>query len=350
MPLVANVFKSLKRFSNNSFYGALFDPNRLTLVFFKEGRAVCYAQEDIFLQGWGQNISETNLEALTNALELCISKCSEQEENKAQEIFWGVGGVGVVSNVVSVRQKKSESFKISKKFLLNLYEQMDQTSLNLALQNYYQNTGNDSPKLQKIFVETTDIKLDGQTFFNPIGQNAGTLEVEVFNAYALKNFVESLFRVSKIQKLELKSIVPAQYLIVKKLKEKMGSLFDATIINLYSNFTDISVVFGGKLVKTLSMPLGSLDIAKDLDLWIEGLEIALLNIGGIKTFSHMVYICGEVPENTEFWEMLEWKEWEEKVPFKTRPVFTKLDASYFDLPHEYKASVLTCGLLGLCKE
>jgi hypothetical protein len=48
--------------------------------------------------------------------------------------------------------------------------------------------------------------------------------------------------------------------------------------------------------------------------------------------------------------MLEWREWEEKIPFRTKPVFTKLDPNFLDLPQEYKGDLLICGLLNICKE
>lgn len=350
MPLISNIFKSLKR--PQSVYGVLFDTSKLTLVLFKEGKVSCSVQENISSRVLSQYELNSNIKDFSQALLTCIERCNQQENNKinVKDMVWGVGGVGVASSAVSVRHKKSSAFKITKRFLLDIYKQIDQASLNLALQSYYQSMGNDMPKIQNIFVETTDIKLDGQTFFNPIGQSASVLELEAFNSYALKSFVDFLLDISKEAGLNVKDIAPVQYLVVKKLKQKMGSLFDATIINLYSSFTDISVVFGGKLVRTITLPLGSLDIDKDLDLWMEGLEIAMLNMGGIKTFSHLVYICGDAPTNTEFWEMLEWKEWEERVPFKTRPVFTRLDASYFDLPYDLSGLFLTCGLLSICKE
>jgi len=78
--------------------------------------------------------------------------------------------------------------------------------------------------------------------------------------------------------------------------------------------------------------------------------LTFLEFSGVKTFANNVYVCGSGLERTDFWEMLEWREWEEKIPFKTKPIFTKLDAGFVDLPQEYKGDLLISGLLGICKE
>lgn len=350
MPLLTKLFSQFNKPASTNFFGAVIDSGKLNLILFKDGYPLCYSQEHL-THGVVIDGRLIDKDQFTQTLNVCIERClSQQPDEQANRIFFGVGGGNVVSALTSARQKRSLTEKITKNALTQVYQELEANSLTTALEEVYQTTGNDSLELESVLNETTYIKLDGAVVYNPIGESGELLETEVFNAYCAPTFIDALEDVAKGVKLELGGVFPLQYLLSKKLTAKLGANYDATLLTVHTDFTDISVVFGGRLVKTYALPLGSKDLERDLDFWMEGLELTLLNFSGVKTFGHLVYVCGSGLERTDFWEMLEWREWEEKVPFKTRPVFTKLDASYVDLPQDYKGDLLICGLLSVCKE
>lgn len=345
---IFNLFK--KSAGGGNFFGAVFDSGKLTVILFKDGFPLCWAQEHL-TTGVVLDGRIVDKEPFGQTLNVCIERCfSQQPQESASQIFFGVSDGNVVSVITSARQKRSLAEKITKSALTDVYKEIDQTALNTALEEVYQATGNDAFEPETVLNETTYIKLDGATVYNPIGEAGELLETEVFNAYCAPTFIDALEDTAKAVKLELGGVFPLQYLLTKKLKGRVGPTYDATLITVHADFTDISVVFGGRLVKTATLPLGSKELERDLDFWMDGLELALTNFSGVKTFANMVYVCGAGLERTDFWEMLEWREWEEKVPFKLRPVFTKLDAGYVDLPQDYKGDLLICGLLSICKE
>lgn len=345
------IFNFFKRTTpNDNFFGATFDSEKLTLTLFKDGYPLCWAQENLTL-GVVLDGRIVDKELFAQALNVCIERClNQQPQESVGQIFFGASGNNVTCVVTSARQKRSLEEKITKSVLTNIYKEIEQIALNNALDQVYQSTGNDAFEAEVVLNETTYIKLDGAVVYNPIGQTGELLEVEVFNAYCSPNFIDAFEDVAKKVKLELGGIFPVQYLLTKKLKIREGQNYDATLMTVYADFTDISVVFGGRLIKTSTLPLGRKDLDRDLDFWMDGLELALLNFSDVKTFAHNVYICGGGLERTDFWEMLEWREWEEKVPFKLRPEFTKLDSSYFSFPQEYRGDLIICGMLSLCKE
>lgn len=345
------IFSLFKKPANsNNFFGVVFDSEKLTAILFKDGFPLSWAQEHL-TTGAVLDGRVVDKEPFVQTLNVCIERClNQQPQESTDQIFFGVSDGNVVSVITSARQKRSLTEKITKSALTQVYKEIEQTALNTALEEVYQTTGNDAFEPETVLNETTYIKLDGATVYNPIGESGELLETEVFNAYCSPNFIDALEDVARAVKLELGGVFPLQYLLTKKLKNRLGPTYDATLITAHVDFTDISAVFGGRLVKTVTLPLGSRELERDLDFWMDGLEIALTNFSGVKTFANMVYVCGGGLESTDFWEMLEWREWEEKVPFKVRPVFTKLDASYVDLPQDYKGDLLICGLLSICKE
>ena len=290
-------------------------------------------------------------EHFVQTLNVCVERIlSQLPEENPKEIFFGVGGNNCVGNTTTARQRLDSQTRISRNILMGVYKEIEQNGLDEALEEIYQTNGNRDAQLENVLNETTSIRLDNQVIYNPVGQSGDMLEIQVFNAYCAPTYIDTLEDVARGLKMELGGVFPLSYLLFKKLKGKLGDNYDATNLSVHPDFTDISVVFGGNLVKNKTLPLGTISLEKDLDFWMDGLELAFLEFSGVKTFANNLYVCGGGLERTDFWEMLEWREWEEKIPFKTKPVFTKLDAGFVGLPQEYKGDLLICGLINICKE
>jgi len=348
--LMPNFLNFLKKHSSDSYFGATFNSVGVNLMLFKDAYPLHYAQEHL-TSGVVLDGRVVDKEHFVQSLNVCVERIlSQLPEEKPKEIFFGVGGNNCVGNTVTARQQLDAQSKISKNILTGVYKEIEQNGLDEALEAVYETSGNRDAQLESILNEPTSIMLDNQVVYNPVGQSGELLEIQVFNAYCPPPFIDALEDIARGLKLELGGVFPLRYLLFKKLKSKLGANYDATLLSIHADFTDISVVFGGNLVKNKTLPLGSTSLEKDLDFWMDGLELAFLEFSGVKTFANNVYVCGSGLERTDFWEMLEWREWEEKIPFKTKPVFTKLDAGFVDLPQDYKGDLLICGLLNICKE
>jgi len=340
----------LKKHKSNSFFGATFNSSSINLMLFRDAYPLHYAQEYL-TSGVVLDGRVVDKEHFIQSLNVCAERIlSQLSEENPKEIFFGVGGNNCMGNTTTARQKLDPQDKISKNILMGVYKEIEQNGLDGALEELYQTNGNRDAQLEGVLTETTSIRLDNQVVYNPVGQSGELLEIQVFNAYCAPTYIDSLEDVARGLKMELGGVFPLSYLLFKKLISKLGANYDATNLSVHSDFTDISVIFGGNLVKNKTLPLGTTSLEKDLDFWMDGLELAFLEFSGVKTFANNVYVCGGGLERTDFWEMLEWREWEEKIPFKTKPTFTKLDAGFVDLPQEYKGDLLICGLLNICKE
>jgi len=340
----------LKRHTSDSFFGATFNSNTINLMLFKDAYPLHYAQEHL-TAGVVLDGRVVDKEHFIQSLNVCVERVlSQVPEESPRKLYFGVGGNNCVGNTTTARQKLNSQSKITKSILVDVYKEIEQNGMDGALEEIYETSGNREARVEGVLNETTSIRLDSQVAYNPVGQSGEMLEIQVFNAYCASTYIDALEDIARGLKLEFGGVFPLSYMLFKKLKNKLGSNYDATTLSIHSDFTDISVVFGGNLVKNKTLPLGTMCLEKDLDFWMDGLELALLEFSGVKTFASNVYVCGSGLERTDFWEMLEWREWEEKIPFKTKPIFTKLDAGFLDLPQDYKGDLLVCGLLNICKE
>lgn len=342
---------NLSKKPNASFFGASFDSKSLALILFKEGYPLCWAREPL-TGGVVLDGRVGDKEQFTQALLVCRDRClNEQGSEQPRDVFFGVGGTSILSSLVTARQKRDDvDWQVTKKAVTDMYTEINQSGLDDASQEIYQTTGDREADLENVLSETMSITLDGVVTFDPIGREGRVLEVTSFNAYCSPAYLDLFEDVTKSLKQDLGGVYPLQFLLSRKLKGKLGDHYDGTLLTVHESYTDISIVFGGDLIRNKTLPLGANEIEKDLDVWMDGLELALLDFSGVKTYANNVYVCGLGLERTDFWEMLEWREWEEKIPFKMKPVFTKLDASYLDLPQDYKGELLICGLLSICKE
>jgi hypothetical protein len=345
-----NFLTFLKKQASDSFFGATFSSGSINLVLFKDAYPLHYAQEHL-TAGVVLDGRVVDKEHFIQSLKVCVERVLNQlPEEHPKEIFFGIGGNNCVGNTTTARQKLDPLSKIDKPTLVGVYKEIEQNGMDEALEEVYETSGNRDARLETILNETTSIKLDGQVTYNPAGQKGELLEIQVFNAYCTPTYIDILEDTARGLKLGLGGVFPLSYLLFKKLKNKLGAGYDATNLSIHSDYTDVSVVFGGNLVKNRTLPLGTICLEKNLDFWMDSLELAFLEFSGVKTFANNVYVCGSGLERTDFWEMLEWREWEEKIPFRTKPVFTKLDAGFVDLPQDYKGDLLICGLLNICKE
>lgn len=350
LQLLKFIKKPSKSGVSSPFFGVTFDSGGVTVILFKDSYPLCYAKERL-TKGVVIDGRIVDKESFIQVLNVCVERCLEEHPGETvNEVYFGVGGGNCFYLLTEARQRRNPDEKISKNSLTGVYKEIEQNAMDTVTEEVYQTTGNNNMQLESVVNETTSIRLDGSIVYNPIGKSCGMLETEVFNAYCNPTFIDLLEDVSSQVKLKLGGVFPVQYLITKKLNDKQGPGYNATLINVHPDYTDVSVVFGGKLVKNKTLPLGGYDLEKDLDFWMDGLELAFLSFSGVKTFSNNVYLSGVGLERTDFWEMIEWRKWEEKIPFKVKPVFTKIDASAVELPQEYKSDLLICGLLSICKE
>ncbi|HAZ29352.1 TPA: hypothetical protein DCY43_01165 [candidate division WWE3 bacterium] len=329
----------------NQYYGCVFDSSSVSVVFFSAGAPVNWFSERL-AQGIVANGRIIDQDQFSQVLRICINKCGRTVKN----IVFGVDGANCYCSFISVRQKRNPEKQVTHKDLMTVYAEAARNSIDSAVEQVYAATGNPDIELECAFTETTMIKLDEIVCPSPEGKLGAVLEISTFSTFCEPAYLEALADAANNAGLVFKTVVPVDFAVAKHLDKKMTDAHNSVIISIRRDYTNLSVVFGGSLIQRKTLPLGSGAFERELEFWVQSLELLFKEFLGIKTFSPNVYICGSDLERTDFWEMLEWYEWEKQIPFKSKPVFTKLDAAFFDFPLELKGNLLVAGVLGICKE
>ncbi len=277
--------------------------------------------EQIQLLGQGQG-------APTEAVE----QASTQAGFRPQQAVVGVGGENCWCLTTTVRlnrpdpQKEIESEEIEK-----LNEQIFRAALMQATPQMSQFLGDPELTLQLIDSDVLFYKTDGQVVTEPTGQRGKVLECSTFTAYSPTSYLGQLSEVLKELDLNLWAVSSLMSILVKALANTSPLDFNAIILDVGGKVTDVAIVFGGGIWGSRPLPLGGetfttalsepLGLGREeaeakkiayanhqlrdedvlkvreglkpaVELWLAGVEAALADFEGIRTFPNRIILTG----------------------------------------------------------
>lgn len=265
--------------------------------------------------------------------------------------------------MTTVRAKRKRDKPIDKKELEQLYEKLREAATIQAQKDYLDNTGDNETELESIMETTVYAKVDNQMVKEVENVSAGVLEMAIFNAFAPSAYLNNIQSSIKKSGMQLLTIVPVQYGIVRTILNSDPNLNDFVLIDISNDNTGAAVVFGKGIISTRYLGIGMQQIIegvtermgltyreadrllksyvkgqltptegniireslKDvLEIWISGLEILFTEYSGVKTFPSKIYLTGLGAELPELWNSITNEPWTKSVPFKEPPVYKKL--------------------------
>ncbi|NMB70486.1 hypothetical protein GYA27_04840 [candidate division WWE3 bacterium] len=265
--------------------------------------------------------------------------------------------------MTTVRAKRKRDKPVDKKELEQLYEKLREAATIQAQKDYLDNTGDNETELESIMETTVYAKVDNQMVKEVENVSAGVLEMAIFNAFAPSAYLNNIQSSIKKSGLQLLTIVPVQYGIVRTILNSDPNLNDFVLIDISNDNTGAAVVFGKGIISTRYLGIGMQQIIegvtermgltyreadrllksyvkgqltptegniireslKDvLEIWISGLEILFTEYSGVKTFPSKIYLTGLGAELPELWNSITNEPWTKSVPFKEPPVYKKL--------------------------
>jgi len=308
--------------------------------------------EKVQLRGQGQG---TPKEAVEQAV--------TQAGVKPQQAVVGIGGQNAWCLTTTVRfnrpepEKKIEAAEIKK-----LNEQVFKTALMQATPQMSQFLGDLGLTLQLIDSEVLYYKLDGKVYpptNSPRGEIGRVLESSIFTAYSPTTYLEQLSLTLKELDLNLWAVCSLMAILTKALANNNPLDFNAIILDVGGRVTDVAVVFGGGIWGSRPLPLGgetfTLALTKHLgtdreeaekkkiafanhqlrdeevlrikegikpavELWSSGVESALSDFEGIKTFPRRLILTGGGAHLEELKEGLATYPLMRTLPFTSPPL------------------------------
>ncbi len=268
--------------------------------------------EQIQLLGQGQG-------APTEAVE----QASTQAGFRPQQAVVGVGGENCWCLTTTVRLNRPDPQKeIKSEEIEKLNQQIFRAALMQTTPQMSQFLGDPELTLQLIDSDVLFYKTDGQIVTEPAGQRGKVLECSTFTAYSPTSYLGQLSEVLKELDLNLWAVSSLMSILVKALANTSPLDFNAIILDVGGKVTDVAIIFGGGIWGSRPLPLGGetfttaisneekkiayasrqlrdeevLDVKERLKpalaLWLTGIETALSDFEGIRTFPNRIILTG----------------------------------------------------------
>jgi len=212
---------------------------------------------------------------------------------KPTQAVVGLGGENVWCLTTTVRlTRPNPETEIDSKEIEKLNEQVFKTALMQATPQMSQFLGDPELNLQLVDSAVLFYKVDGQIINSALGQEGKVLECSIFTCYSPTDQLGELAETLKGLNLNLWAVSSLMAIFVKALAGDSLSDFNAIVIDIGEKITDIAVVFGGGIWGTRPLSLGKETIERALELWLAGVEAALADFEGIKTFPNKIILIG----------------------------------------------------------
>ena len=318
------------------------------------------AQEDL-LQDSTRGGVIVDLDDVEQALSTAIKEASK--ENDISNVIFGVGGSLAMGIMVTVKVVRGKTSPISSNELDEVFDRIFEEAYNKIDNIFLEVTGDSETEMSLITSSVVYKKLDGDKVDDLEGKQGKEIEIATFVSFAPDYHLKALKKLSKRLKLNTLAISSDLYALAQSFSFSMEEDYDAVLVNVGGEVTDVAVVFRGGIAATRSLDIGGahftkrlskeLDISfenaehkkmeysygrvnKDeefiikgyidslLDTWVDGVELLFHQFTGVKTFPHNVYLTGGGAALPDIYEVISKEPWTKSIPFKSPPDFSKI--------------------------
>lgn len=306
-----------------------------------------------------------NFEEVLDAAKYAIEEATIEIEDEINNIIIGVNADISTQNVTTAKIKRSTNEPISNKDVIKYDQKIENAAVEKAYKSVLEQSGRNDIDLDLFYIDNVYTKIDNEFTETVLNQQGISIELAKYFAFCPTEHIKTLKKLSKKLKLNLVLIAPTEYALVKALNKTELESNDFVSINIGTDYTSVSVVFGGAVVSNKNMHIGythfleqisqimgiSYEEAEKLirshnngDLnqsesvvvqncledvlktWFEGLELLFTEFEKVKTFSNFIYVYGKGVAFTEIIEKLDSTPWAKSIPFKAPPQITVLES------------------------
>lgn len=297
-----------------------------------------------------------NKDGVQEAIIASINEALLNYTKEVKDCVFGVSGEMCIGFSTTVRvTRKNPADDINEKEILEVKKKIEEVALVQAQREYSRLKGCNEIDLELINSDITIFKVDGFFVSEPIGFKGKVIETTLFTAFAPLNHLKLLQQLASGIGLNLITVSSNMYALVKNLSKDEPSEFNGIIVDIGGDSTDIAVVFSGGILATRTISVGGrtftrrianlLDwtfaeaenkklmysdgklteeetnkvggvIDETIEAWLSALNLALLDIEGVKTFPSKLYLTGGASYMTGLDEMLEEEDWKKNIPMR----------------------------------
>lgn len=299
--------------------------------------------------------------AVVRNCEDALSAAEEQAGVQAKRAVIGIAGElvkGVTNTIRYKRPQPDRALDIAEmEFIIEKVQERAQVR---AQKQIAWETGNEDVEVKLVNSAIVSIHIDGYKVSNPIGFQGRDVAIQIYTAFAPMVHIGALERTASELDLDLIAVAAEPFAVSRSvLGTDASSTFTAILADVGGGTTDIAVVNDGGVEGTKMFGIGGrsftrtiasdMDLSYDdaeklkvnidnekikasvktqvetaidktLDVWINGVELALSEFDAIDHLPNRILLCGGGASLNKLVESLEKSNWHKSLPFTKKPV------------------------------
>ena len=279
---------------------------------------------------------------------------------QAKRVIIGIAGEFVKGLTSTIRYRRPKPDKeLDAPEMELIIQKVQERSAEKARAQIAAETGNPDVEVKLVNSAIVSLRIDGYKVTNPLGFQGKDVAIQIYTAFAPMMHIGALERVASELDLELLAVAAEPFAVARAvLGSDASSNYTAILIDVGGGSTDIAVVndggvegtrmfsVGGRsFTKTIAGDLG-LDyesaeqlklriddpkikpaakkalyesIEKTLDVWEQGVELALDDFDAVDHLPSRILLCGGGSSLDALVERLALGDWYKELPFTKRP-------------------------------
>lgn len=297
------------------------------------------------------------LPEVTQALQGLLQKIERVDSHLP--VIFGIAGevcLSLTTNGRVIRENPEGVLKIQE--LRDIQKRLEESAFVEAGRVIAESTGNPDLDISLVESRITTVKADDFWLANPLGYRGRQLELGLFNSFTPTSHWQCLQSLAASLQLNLVQVASTLGAISLGLVGEKPWELNALLVDIGKDTTEVGLVFGGSVISTKVVDLGggafTYQLCKDLNLseeeaerkkldfsdglltgeegekiaaslqkpltwWQDGLQLALADFSGVKTFPDKMYLVGGGALLPLISESLVALPWVKDLPFRSPP-------------------------------
>jgi cell division protein ftsA len=292
--------------------------------------------------------------------EEALAEAEDQAGLQARRVVIGVAGELVKGTTSTIRYRRPQpSRPLDENEMEFIIEKVQERAQEKARSQIGIETGNPDVEIKLVNSALVGIHIDGYKVSNPLGFQGKDVAVQIYTAFAPMLHIGALERVADELSLELIAVAAEPFAVSRSvLGNDASSNFTAILADVGGGTTDIAVVNDGGVEGTKMFGIGGRSftrtIANDLDLtydaaeklkvnfdheylkssvkekisksidktlevWLQGVELALGEFDSVDHLPNKILLCGGGASLQQLVDALSTGNWYKNLPFTRKP-------------------------------
>jgi cell division protein FtsA len=307
-----------------------------------------------------------DIQGVAKTCEEALVKAEEMAGVRARDVVIGIAGELIKGNTASIKYRRNDASKpITEEEMSEIINRVQKHAGEKARREVALETNNPDVEVRLINSALVSLRIDGYKVSNPIGFKGKEVVVQIYTAFAPLVHISAIERVCDELQLDLVTIAVEPFAVCRAcLGDAADSSFSGIVIDVGGGTTDIAIVEDGGVEGTKMFSIGGRSftrqvaerlglsfedaeklkllsespnmkpevrhkfdqaIARNLDVWQAGVELAIEEFEQVETLPNQVLLCGGGSSLSAIPETLATGDWYQNLPFARRPIVSLID-------------------------